>query len=207
MPTANDMDKAALRARFRNMRLALAPDERARLSHSACEHVLYSEVWKRSARVGLYIAVRGETDASLLLHNAWESGKTVLLPLCSPSEKGVMRFVPCPGPEALRPGLFGIPEPIAPEGGASISAPTPPPPDLFIVPGVAFTVQAGQPKQLGRLGQGGGYYDRLLAAPEHARAFRMALAYAFQIVPELPVDDWDCPMHAIAMEKGIIWPS
>ena len=188
------MEKSALRSQLRSMRLALTQDERMRLSRRACNHILRSEPWNRSGCVALYIAVRGETDAAPLLQNAWESGKTVLLPVCSPETKGVMRLRPCPGPEALRPGLYGIPEPVVDENGAPA-----PPPDLVIVPGVAFTDRGG------RLGQGGGYYDRLLAAPEHARAFRMGLAYGFQLLPALPVEAWDCAMHAVATEKGIIW--
>ena len=201
-------DKAEIRSLYRRMRLSLTPGERSRLSRFACGHVLRSTVWKKASVVALYVAIKGETDASGLLEDAWACGKTVLLPVCSADRKGEMRLCPCAGPDALRPGLYGIPEPVMPDpvrpepaltSPTGLSQPPAVVPDLFIVPGVAFTAQGH------RLGQGGGYYDRLLAAPEFAKATRMGLAYGFQLLPALPEDAWDLPMHAVATEKGIIW--
>lgn len=194
MPRPDTMNKAECRSLYRRMRLSLTAGERARLSRFACGHVLRSGVWRDASSVALYVAVRGECDAATLLENAWDTRKSVLLPVCSAESPGEMRFCPCPGPDGLKPGLYGIPEPVPAMPGSSVVAP-----DLIIVPGVAFSLR-GQ-----RLGQGGGYYDRLLATPEFAAATRMGLAYGFQIVPCLPEEAWDLPVHAIATEKGIIW--
>lgn len=190
-------DKAEIRAFYRCARLALTPGERASLSRFACGHVLRTTAWKKAACIALYVAIKGEAVASSLMKAAWAAGKTVLLPACSSSTKGEMRFCPCSGPEALRPGLYGIPEPVIAE--TDLTSASGHIPDIVIVPGVAFTAK-GQ-----RLGQGGGYYDRLLASPGFADALRMGLAYGFQIVPTLPAEAWDMPMHAVATEKGILW--
>lgn len=198
MSKTDPTGKAALRSVYRCMRLALTPGERARLSRFACGHVLRTVAWKKAACVALYMAVKGETDASDLMKAAWAEGKTVLLPVCSPDTEGEMRCYPCPGPEALRPGRYGIPEPAVAEAGC-LSPASGRVPDMFIVPGVAFTATGR------RLGQGGGYYDRLLAEPQHSGILRMGLAYGFQIVPDLPAEAWDMPLHAIATEKGILW--
>jgi 5-formyltetrahydrofolate cyclo-ligase len=56
-----------------------------------------------------------------------------------------------------------------------------------------------------RLGQGGGYYDRTLAAMRRTGAVQaVGVAYAAQIVPDLPADPWDQAMDAIATEAGLL---
>ena len=71
-------------------------------------------------------------------------------------------------------------------------------PDLVIVPLLAFDASGG------RLGQGGGYYDRTL---EQLRAegpvFVVGLAYAGQEVDRLPAEDHDQPLDAVLTEAGL----
>jgi 5-formyltetrahydrofolate cyclo-ligase len=101
-----------------------------------------------------------------------------------------MRFrVHRPG-EALAAGPFAAGQP-------SESAPAVAP-DLVLVPLVGFD-RAGN-----RLGQGGGHYDRALAALPTARA--VGLAWSIQEVPALPVETWDQPLDAIWTERELIVP-
>lgn len=193
----SEEEKLRLRAALRARRRSLADDERQRLSRRAAAHLLASDVWRKAASVALYVAVRGEADATPLLEAARQSGKTALLPLCldeATGEPGLMRFVPCAGAHALRIGAYGIPEPVC----ASLPV-TDPPADIILVPGVAFDTKGM------RLGQGGGYYDRLLARPEYAKSLRIGYAYAFQIVDAVPARAWDVPMHALCTEEGLVW--
>ena len=67
--------------------------------------------------------------------------------------------------------------------------------DLVIIPGVAFDRQGG------RLGYGKGYYDRFL---EQTTAFRLALAFNFQVLEKVPTEKHDVPMNGILTESGII---
>ena len=212
------LDKKKLRCDLRRRRASLAPEDRQRLSLAAAEDVIASVHWQRAATVALYVAMQGETDTAPLLAHAWENGKTVLLPACSRKEPGKMCFVACSDPDALCPGLFNIPEPAASDeelefllttdecghNGESAArdahnSRTPPTPDLVIVPGLAFD-RTGT-----RLGMGGGYYDRLLALPRYRNSVRLGLAYSFQIVDNLPREDWDVPVHAVCTEQGILW--
>lgn len=75
-------------------------------------------------------------------------------------------------------------------------------PDLVIVPLVAFS-RAG-----GRLGYGGGFYDRTL---EQLRARRATLAVGFafaaQEAQDLPLEPTDQPLDLIVTEQGVIAPS
>jgi 5-formyltetrahydrofolate cyclo-ligase len=67
-------------------------------------------------------------------------------------------------------------------------------PDLIVTPLLAFDRRGG------RLGQGGGYYDRTFAAlPE---AVRIGFAYAGQQVDRLPIEAHDIRLHGVLTETG-----
>lgn len=92
-------------------------------------------------------------------------------------------------PEApMTDGPHGV---SVPAGGAWLE------PDVVIVPLVAFDARGG------RLGYGGGYYDRTL---ERLRAagpvFAVGFAYGAQQAVSLPVEPTDQPLDAIVTEAG-----
>ena len=67
-------------------------------------------------------------------------------------------------------------------------------PDLIVTPLLAFDAEGG------RLGQGGGYYDRTFAArPDVAR---VGFAYAGQVVDRLDLDPHDIRLHGVLAETG-----
>ena len=59
-----------------------------------------------------------------------------------------------------------------------------------IVPGLAFSLQ-----NMGRIGYGGGYYDRFLA--EHPEIYKIGVCYDYQIIANLPQNTWDIPMDCV----------
>ena len=69
--------------------------------------------------------------------------------------------------------------------------------DVVIVPGVAFTPDGA------RLGQGGGWYDRFLAAvrPE---CVSIGVGFDAQVVDVLPTEPHDIPLHTIVTESGAL---
>jgi 5-formyltetrahydrofolate cyclo-ligase len=71
--------------------------------------------------------------------------------------------------------------------------------DFVLVPGVAFDVRGG------RLGYGGGFYDKLydklLAGPWSTRPWLVAGAFEVQIVEEMPLDTHDVVMDVIITES------
>jgi 5-formyltetrahydrofolate cyclo-ligase len=66
--------------------------------------------------------------------------------------------------------------------------------DLVLVPGVAFDHEGG------RLGFGGGYYDRLLP---RLGALRVGVAHPACIVTRVPVSETDVRMDYLALPDGI----
>uniref|UniRef100_B8DIG1 5-formyltetrahydrofolate cyclo-ligase n=1 Tax=Nitratidesulfovibrio vulgaris (strain DSM 19637 / Miyazaki F) TaxID=883 RepID=B8DIG1_NITV9 len=222
--------RQALRRAMLSRRAALPPDEVARLGHAAQDALLASPAWQAARQVLLYVAVRNETATARLLDAAWADGKQVLLPRCvtsaiasAPASGPVsgpisgsvaptqtaspaancdneMCLAPCACAADLKPGRYGIAEP-DPARCPAIDMDVAPDfaPDLAVIPGVAFDRQGN------RLGHGAGYYDRFLAHPAMARTSLVGLAYAFQIVPALPVAPWDRPVHALCTEEGLTW--
>jgi 5-formyltetrahydrofolate cyclo-ligase len=69
-------------------------------------------------------------------------------------------------------------------------------PEVVIVPGLAFTAAGG------RLGQGGGWYDRFLAAVD-PRCVTVGVGFAEQVVDQLPIEAHDIALDWVVTDAGI----
>lgn len=139
--------------------------------------------------IGLYIALPDEAQTAELLAK-WLGEKRLALPVVLPAEPAENReprmvFREYTGPECLRKGAFGIPEP---HGTPEIA---PREIDLMLVPGVAFD-RSGR-----RLGRGGGFYDRYLSQPEAAHIYKVGLCPPHALVDEVPTEPHDVRMDEI----------
>ena len=136
-----------------------------------------------------YMPAKNELDPMPLIECAKAAGKRIAFPLCI--ENGGLRlFVPNNGADSFVSGSYGILEP-KPEDSTEVFAEDI---DLIIVPAVAFT------KECGRLGQGGGYYDRLL---KKTGAFTVGVGYDFQLCESLPVEEHDIPLDCVALPGAL----
>ncbi len=95
---------------------------------------------------------------------------------------------------------FSPGQPLSPDA-AGILAPGPDAedltPDLVIAPLLAFDAAGG------RMGQGGGFYDRTLQALRAGGSvFVLGLAHAWQEVARVPSEAHDQKLDAILTEKG-----
>lgn len=199
--------KKALRRRMREARAELFDDleAHARLSLMIQQRAMADPAWEGSGSILLYAAFRDEVDTSRLLEQAWLQGKTVALPRCRSGAAGAgaggeMDFFVCRGWPDLAPSPLGIlePSPRLPlwRGGGK--------PALMLVPGLAFDRRGG------RLGYGGGFYDRWLAlAGEGGGAeeglLTLGLAFSAQVVDEVPHGPWDKNVRGICTEREILW--
>ena len=139
--------------------------------------------------VAAFWPLPGEPDIVPLLHRLHEAGHRVLLPQTPPRGTALSFHGWHPGVEMVA-GRFGTVHPAGPAVA----------PELILVPYLAFDRSGA------RLGYGGGYYDRTLAAfPAAARA---GLGFAGLEVLEVPTEAHDQRLPVIVTERGVIgsWP-
>ena len=187
-------DKQALRAELRQRRAnhdaAIPPALRSLLFHRPPAALL--ELIPETAVISVYHPIPGE--ASPLGYARWfaEQGYAVALPWFA-SRGSPMEFKLWDNPfddSGLVPDPFGAMQP--PDDAAESKV------DVAIVPLLGFTAQ-GQ-----RLGQGGGHYDRLLAAqPE---VVPIGLAWDCQLVDALPLEPHDQPLRAVVTPTRFFGP-
>ncbi len=148
--------------------------------------------WKAASVVAAYSAIRGEVDCGPMIRAAWQVGKTLLLPRMQAGHN--LEFAVVGDLGMLRPGRHGVLEPVAECPKRAIGEET-----LVLVPGLAFDREGG------RLGRGGGYYDRALAASsgQRASAIRVGIGFDRQVLEAVPMTPLDVRMDFIATESGI----
>ena len=159
-------------------------------SHAACSAVVESEEFDRARTIALYRAMPGEVLTDEIFEAARRRGMAALYPKVEGD--GVLSFRDIDRLDQMKPGAWEIlePPPTAPVRPLSET-------DLVIVPGVAFD-RRGR-----RLGQGGGYYDKMLHQMRPA-SVRMGIAYELQVVDEIPHEPHDEMMDCLATESGIL---
>jgi 5-formyltetrahydrofolate cyclo-ligase len=181
VPSASFSEKQALRRHAREKRRALADSDFAlRLAEFAEDLNLAPD-----SVVGAYHAHKDEADPSELLARLVELGARIAFPRVA-ARDAALDFHIVPNGEILMPGSFGIPEPLAHWPRAV--------PGVLLVPLLAFDARGH------RLGYGGGFYDRTLAALDVPA---IGIAYAGQEVASLPVEPHDRRLDAILTEAGL----
>ena len=137
-----------------------------------------------------YAQMRTEIDPTPAMAEAAAHG-----PVCLPVIEGEglpLKFRAWTPGCAMEDGPFGAQ---IPAEGAFIT------PEILIVPLVAFSRTGG------RLGYGGGFYDRTLEQLRAAKpTLAIGFAYAAQELPDLPLEPTDQPLDLIVTEQGIIEP-
>ncbi|WP_295165404.1 5-formyltetrahydrofolate cyclo-ligase [Selenomonas sp. F0473] len=182
--------KRVLRREMLKLRRAVPAEGRARADETIRTKAMALTPLREAETVMLYASTPEEIDLFPMMEALLRQGKRVVLPYIV--GKGLMEVRSIPRADALVEGAFGIPAP-----DLARSAPVSPEEiDVVIVPGAAFTPDGG------RLGLGGGYYDRFL--PRAANALRIALAYDVQIVTEVPTAPHDAYVDYILTERRLM---
>lgn len=149
MPSTITAEKAALRGQIRTRLKALSPSERRAGDALMFRRFLALPQTAAASVLLLYLGMGTEPDTARLLEPLWALGKRVCLPRCLPGNQMEVRLVQ--KESVLVPHPWGMLEP-----GTDCPLVTPEEIDLVLVPGLAFDRSGG------RLGQGGGFYDRWL---------------------------------------------
>jgi len=172
--------KEELRKRVRSQRLE---HRDAGKSMSIAQFLFSLPEYRKSKTILLYMPINNEVDTLGIIEDSL-THKTVCLPVTVGDHISVSEYS-----EHFVSGKYGVPEPRFKKyvDPANI--------DLAIVPGIAFDPKGG------RVGYGKGYYDRLL---KNVPGKKIALAYEFQLVPDIPSEPHDIAMDKIITEKGVI---
>ena len=176
-------DKKELRRQFSALRERLASPVSDRL---ICERLLESELIRNADTVLLYASFRSEVSTDLLSEELRRLGIGMAYPLCH--KGGIMTFHLVKDLKDLKEGAYGIQEPDTAFPQPELTGRT-----VCIVPGLAFTENGG------RLGYGGGFYDRFLR--DNPQVYTAAAAYEGQITPELPLEDHDIRLRSIYTDE------
>lgn len=188
-----DPFREQIRRAVRERRRALTQQERHTAALAARAVLSRSGLLRRGARIGVYLAVRGEIDTAPIIELARRRGCKLFAPVIDCSRQGDMWFASLAG--TLRANRIGILEPQhVLVSGRSL--------DLVLVPIVAFGPRGE------RLGTGGGYYDRAFAYLRRRAAWLkprlVGLAYHWQRVDELVARPWDVPLRAVITDREVL---
>ncbi|HSX71828.1 MAG TPA: 5-formyltetrahydrofolate cyclo-ligase, partial [Pseudomonas sp.] len=153
MILAGDLSRAALRRQLRQARRTLSPQQQKRAARDLYRQLAQHPLFRRARHIALYLPNDGEIDPRPLLREAQRRGKATYLPVLSAWPRTRMRFQRVRMHEAMARNRFRIEEPLAnPKRQRKVWAL-----DLVLLPQVGFDAHGG------RLGMGGGFYDRSLA--------------------------------------------
>jgi 5-formyltetrahydrofolate cyclo-ligase len=181
--------KNSLRAAALARRGLLSKAESVSRSRSIQAQVLRFPPYQMCRCVAIYSPIQNEVETGDIRDHALATGKHVFYPRCT--AENVLDLVEIGSVTDLAFGRFGI---LEPTGERRLSKDQE---ELVVfVPGVAFDLRGN------RLGRGTGWYDRLIA--KLVRATFVALAYDFQIVDEVPAEEWDQRVHYLITERRIV---
>ncbi|MEY1556276.1 5-formyltetrahydrofolate cyclo-ligase [Yoonia sp. R2331] len=167
--------------------------ERRKAAHrgqAAAGHLSEVLAGYRGVPLAGYAQMRTEIDPTPAMEEAAAHG-SVGLPVIMGAGQPLQFREWSPGC-AMVPGAFGA---AIPESGDWMT------PEIVIVPLVAFDRGGG------RLGYGGGFYDRTLELLRAQRAtLAIGFAYAAQEAEDLPLEPTDQPLDLIVTESGVLTP-
>lgn len=182
--------KMAQRTQARTVRAALAPDVLAAASAAICGHLGAVVAAHGATRIGVYAAGPREVDVDPAARMWLAAGLQVAYPRVT--GVGAMAFHAVRAIPDAATGAFGLREPPG-------SAPVVENLDLVVVPGLAFDREGG------RLGHGGGYYDRWLAGVTGAPAgpSTVGVCMAAQMVGAVATGRHDIVVDTVVTEAGV----
>jgi len=189
----------AVRRRLRQLRRALPAGARTRAERDIARALRHLRVFRPGARIGVYLAVRGEANITSSLDAARSAGATLYAPRITSRRRSTMVFVPLAPHGGTVNNVFGIAEPRARAGQRQPVTHL----DAILVPLVGFDRRGH------RLGMGAGFYDRALQRRQDAsRAWKrprlIGVAFALQELPAIDAASWDVGLDCIVTEREII---
>lgn len=182
------MNKKDIREKIKAEKKKLSREEIEDLSKSITKQFLNAGLYQKADAFLIYSSYNQEVRTQYLAKWAWQNGKAVFYPK---TDEKRMHFLKTDDLSWLKPGAYGIPEPKEGEefrGGRAV----------MILPGLAFD------KNGGRIGYGGGFYDRYLEEMGDTYFLKAAFAYEFQLFDKLPTENFDKKVDWIITPEEVL---
>ena len=194
MPPADP--KAAMRRAAYDARAAQADKEA--VSAAATAALVQLAEYQRASTVLWYLDCRSELRTKHVLPQVLASGKKIVVPYCTVDDFGANKLGLwwLQSMDELIVGQWKILEPPRERWGEVGKEIPPEELDLVVVPGVAFSRRGG------RMGNGQGYYDRLLGRVR-PNCPLVGLCYECQLFDDLVVSPHDVFMDKVVTEKAV----
>ena len=143
---------------------------------------------QNAKKIGGYYPSNYEIDDLEILDVLDKKNFKISLPIVKKNNQ--MNFYSWSKKDPLKVNKFGIPEPVS----SKILYP-----DILLVPLVGYD------KNLNRLGYGGGFYDRYIEKIDKIKKVtKIGLAFSYQKIKSVPIDQYDKKLDFIITEKEII---
>lgn len=186
--------RGELRNGLRQKRRKLSDLQQRQASQQLARRLLANSDLYRARHLAVYLPNDGEISPLPYIHAARRRGISFYLPVLHPLTPGKLVFSPYTPHTLLRANRFGIAEPEFADGLKRPAWAL----DAVLFPLVGFDEQGG------RLGMGGGFYDRTFAfsrvRPRLAPKL-IGLAHDFQRLASLPTAPWDVTLHSVVTER------
>lgn len=183
------MTKDNIRKRMLIKRKQIDPKRKTQWDEKIYNAIIQDRDYINSETVFLFHSFNYEIETRKLIEHALNASKRVYIPRV---EGPVMRIYQIRDLSNLVKNSMGILEP------GDLSKPFDEERiDFILMPGLAFD------KKGGRIGYGGGFYDRFLMSLESLDDIsKVAIAYDFQVIDYVPMSKHDIPVDRIITERG-----
>ena len=180
-------EKTAIRKEVFARRKTYTDEQIDQMSRELTRFVTETPEFEKAERILAYQDYNHEALTKYIIEEAQKRGKTVAVPRVD--GKKLIFYVLTEDTPFEKSG-YGIMEPCGGEIVDWTDA-------LMIMPGVAFDRKGH------RIGYGGGFYDRHLAA--HPDLVTIAIAFDFQLFDDLPYEETDLSPQKLITEKGCVY--
>lgn len=190
MITFTSKDKLKIRKLLLERRLSLSTEEVSSKSKEIANNLFSLEEINSAQNIAIYLSFKNEVETKQIIEKFWKLNKNVFVPITN-SCCDCLSFTKINSFSELVLDSRGILEPKEKTFVSSEEI------DLFIVPGIAFDFNGN------RLGFGKGFYDKFFSK-NLIQSKKIALAFEFQVLEELPCEEHDVKIDIIVSERTIL---
>lgn len=182
------MDRKILRNTLRERRRSLSLEEQSRTGNGVLTVLQSLSVFNTSQHIAVYLGSDGEVSPEQVVEFIWQRGSYCYLPVLDAHNPEAMYFQHYNPETLLKPNRYHILEPVLDLSRCTAAEAL----DLVLMPLTGFDASGG------RLGMGGGFYDRTFSFVKlDSKPVLIGLAHECQKVDKVPVEEWDVAMTGV----------